>query len=426
MKSKTIIKGLSILTSMILLGCGGGSSDGTSTGTFIDAEVIGAEYETTSGITGVTDSQGHFEYKRGDKVKFKLGNLLLGEAEPNPEGLITPTELAGDDSETQVLLLQVLQALDEDNDPSNGITIPEDVVASLEAISETDIHNLDETSLLNLDTTLRYHLDEDHDGVVDVDPLTAQEHFQLSLNEWHAEHDQSTNIGQGNGNGYKYGQSDEEPTQTGPVIDVNSYAMYTLTQDIKDELAYMGNEERLAYDVYKNLYEYHLNLGSDLTTLNNVAERSEQRHIATVRALVDKYDLNSTDFTNLDRDIVGDSSTDIDSVRGEYDIQHIQDLYEALYNMGIQSAEDALKVGCMVEVTDINDLDEKITDAQEIYAKDVEDAFTALRQGSYNHYWAFDQALKDRGVTEGCCSLGTIDGVNYCHPEYPQNTHGQH
>jgi len=45
------------------------------------------------------------------------------------------------------------------------------------------------------------------------------------------------------------------------------------------------------------------------------------------------------------------------------------------------------------------------------------DVFNFLRDGSYKHYWAFDKGLKNMGIDNGCCSLGT----NYCHPEYPQN-----
>jgi hypothetical protein len=78
----------------------------------------------------------------------------------------------------------------------------------------------------------------------------------------------------------------------------------------------------------------------------------------------------------------------------------------------------------MVEVTDINDLNEKIITAEETNASDLIAVFTNLRDGSYNHYWAFDLALKNIGVAEGCCALGTIDGVNYCHTEYPQNEYG--
>jgi len=72
----------------------------------------------------------------------------------------------------------------------------------------------------------------------------------------------------------------------------------------------------------------------------------------------------------------------------------------------------------MVEVTDIDDLDKFLVDAYG--AEDLIKSFEFLRAGSYKHYWAFDKALKNSGVSDGCCSLGTIDGVNYCHNEYPQ------
>jgi hypothetical protein len=78
----------------------------------------------------------------------------------------------------------------------------------------------------------------------------------------------------------------------------------------------------------------------------------------------------------------------------------------------------------MVEVTDINDLNEYLELAQGDGATDIVNAFTSLRNASYNHYWSFDRALKNIGVTDGCCSLGTIDGVNYCQPDYPKNEHG--
>jgi len=110
--------------------------------------------------------------------------------------------------------------------------------------------------------------------------------------------------------------------------------------------------------------------------------------------------------------------------RGVYDIQAIQDLYDALYALGQNSQEDALKVGCMVEVTDIDDLDKYITQAQESNATDIEAAFNTLRNGSYNHYWAFDKALKNIGVTNGCYYEGDTlltnkEGI------YPQNESGQ-
>ncbi len=104
---------------------------------------------------------------------------------------------------------------------------------------------------------------------------------------------------------------------------------------------------------------------------------------------------------------------------GEFDIEKIQTLYDSLFNKGIQSSKDALEVGCIVEVTDVNDLDEYIELAEADEATDIVEAFNVLRTGSYHHYWAFDQALKNMGVEDGCCSLGG----DFCktEDEYPKD-----
>jgi len=191
----------------------------------------------------------------------------------------------------------------------------------------------------------------------------------------------------------------------------------TMTQELKNSLAFMGNEERLAYDLYNALHKQF----PSLNVLNNIARNSEYRHIAAVQLLVRKYIYDENDFTNVDLSPLGYKDVGIPDMQpGIYDIKAIQSLYDTLYAKGLNSERDALEVGCMVEVTDVNDLNEKIEMAQNSDAEDIETVFNFLREGSYRHYWAFDQALKGRGITGGCCSLGNINGVNYCHNEYPK------
>ena len=208
------------------------------------------------------------------------------------------------------------------------------------------------------------------------------------------------------------------------LIDVGSLPMSTLTQDLKDAIAYMGNEERLAYDIYMNLYEYHLSDGTEIKQLENIATRGEKTHVGIVRSLVQKYDLGADNLSNVSEGVADNSVAFEDMPRGQYDIPAIQTLYDALYAKGTDSVQDSLEVGCLVEVTDINDLDHYLALAEASDAVDVTAAFEVLRDGSYSHYWAFDKGLKNLGIAEGCCSLGTIDGVNYCHNEYPQNEKG--
>ena len=190
-----------------------------------------------------------------------------------------------------------------------------------------------------------------------------------------------------------------------------------LSQELLNTLSYMGNEERLAYDVYNEFYRQY---GTKQFT--NIATKSEYKHITAVQGLIQKYLLSDdSNFTNVDLPALGYMNTAIEDMEaGTYDIEIIQALYDSLVSQGSRSEIDALKVGCIIEVVDINDLDHDITLAQNSNASDVVTVFNFLRDGSYNHYWSFDKGLKNKGISDGCCSLGTIDGTNYCHPEYPQ------
>lgn len=183
---------------------------------------------------------------------------------------------------------------------------------------------------------------------------------------------------------------------------------YTLSQKLKDSITYMYNEEKLAKDVYLDIYEVQ-----KVKQLYNIATNSEVRHQEAVNDLAKKYDLNITLYPNTEvpYDISVESYNS-----GEFSVEHIQELYDTLYDKGIQSKKDALEVGCIVEVTDIDDLDIYIEQATESNATDVLAVFNFLRNGSYNHYWAFDKGLKNMNINDGCCSLGD----KYCHPEYPQ------
>lgn len=187
----------------------------------------------------------------------------------------------------------------------------------------------------------------------------------------------------------------------------------SLTQELKDSITYMYNEEKLAKDIYLNVYKMQ-----PLQQLYNIATKSETKHEDAVNDLAIKYDLNTTLYP--DTEIPYDKKSLDAYGSGEYPVVAIQELYDTLYEKGIQSQKDALEVGCLVEVTDIDDLDKYMAQATASNALDVLEVFDFLRKGSYKHYWAFDKALKNKGVAEGCCSLGK----KYCHPEYPQSEGG--
>lgn len=407
-KNTTIILSTAAI-GMLLIGCSStdGSATSDTTGYFIDAAVENVHYKTSSAREGETDAQGRFEYKEGESVAFSLGKLHLGETVPSANGLVTPKDLS-DQNDTVVLMLQTLQSLDSDGNVSNGITIDQETIDKLNTLDISySISDINESTLIELDNQYNFGLDEDDDGHLDTDTDEAVAHMNESVYEWNKEYAQENSMGMN--------------------FDLSDYLPSTnLTQELKDLLAYMGNEERLAYDIYLNLYDYHKeNSGIEIKQLYNIGTNSESEHISIVQSLVQRYDLNASDLTDVNESVVNENDMSLTNMpSGVYDIQVIQDLYDTLYPLGQNSQEDALKVGCMVEVTDINDLDEDIKVAEDANATDIAAAFNVLRDGSYNHYWAFDKALKNIGVTNGCYYEGDMlltnkEGV------YPQNENGQ-
>jgi para-nitrobenzyl esterase len=118
---------------MILLaaaiGCSGlgssvSSTPGVLTGVFIDGPVAGITYKTPT-VGGMTDATGTFKYKEGEEVTFSIGRVVLGSAAGKP--VLTPLDIvagAKDTSDQRVVNISVLlQTLDQDGNPENGITI---------------------------------------------------------------------------------------------------------------------------------------------------------------------------------------------------------------------------------------------------------------------------------------------------------------
>ena len=94
------------------------------TGRLLDSAVAGVTYNTTSNQSGTTTTEGEYNYREGDQITFSIGGLQLGPI--NATALITPLELTGASTtaDQRVLnLIRLLQTLDNDQDPSNGLFI---------------------------------------------------------------------------------------------------------------------------------------------------------------------------------------------------------------------------------------------------------------------------------------------------------------
>jgi len=141
---------MALLGALVILtvqGCSSSSSskDDTETGVFLDSPVINVGYRTET-QEGVTNSLGEYEYIEGETVTFFIGDLEFPPT--TATGTVTPLDLAGtqDTSDTTVVnIIRLLQTLDEDGDPDNGITITELATAAATQVdfdlSESDFEN---------------------------------------------------------------------------------------------------------------------------------------------------------------------------------------------------------------------------------------------------------------------------------------------
>lgn len=138
MKKITCFSALAALgASTLLSACGGGdtavaAAPATVSGVFLDAAVEGLDYVVAGGVKASTGADGGFTCKAGETLAFSMGGIALGSAPC--AAIVTPLTLAGsaDIKEDKVgNRLLALQALDEDNDPSNGIKLSAAVQAAL-------------------------------------------------------------------------------------------------------------------------------------------------------------------------------------------------------------------------------------------------------------------------------------------------------
>lgn len=123
-------------------GDGGGSPPAAQvSGVFVDAPVAGLSYTTSSDLSGVTDADGRYDYRVGDTVTFSIGNLVLGTV-PG-QGVVTPMTVASalvantstNPETVAVNLLVLLQSLDANGNPDDGISVTAEIRDAIAANS---------------------------------------------------------------------------------------------------------------------------------------------------------------------------------------------------------------------------------------------------------------------------------------------------
>ncbi|NMH66621.1 hypothetical protein [Shewanella salipaludis] len=146
--------------------------DTVLTGVFRDSPVAGIGYQTPS-HSGTTSASGEFEFLGGEQISFNIGGITLPAAPA--AALITPTELAGGEEVTETNILQLLQTLDGDGDPENGIQIPAELTLAL-ALANVQA---DVTSA-GFDAAMNTALAAANTGLTLVSEEQAKAHYQAS------------------------------------------------------------------------------------------------------------------------------------------------------------------------------------------------------------------------------------------------------
>ena len=131
----------------------------------------------------------------------------------------------------------------------------------------------------------------------------------------------------------------------------------------------MREEEKLARDVYLLMYDLW-----SADVFNSIAT-SEQRHMNTMKRMLDKYGL--PDPAAL-------------TIEGEFTDPGLQAKYDWLIDVGDNSYFDGLYVGATIEEIDMIDLQHAIDITTHV---DVVNAYQNLLDGSKNHLRAYVNAL---------------------------------
>jgi hypothetical protein len=135
-------------------------------------------------------------------------------------------------------------------------------------------------------------------------------------------------------------------------------------------LGFMREEEKLARDVYAQLYaKWKLRL------FDNIG-RSEERHYESIGVL-------------LARHAVVDPTKGLPA--GVYTDAGLNSLYAALVAKGLTSAKDALEVGIAIEKQDIADLESAVKETDKT---DIKTVYTNLMTGSLSHLESFEQVFE--------------------------------
>lgn len=159
---------LVVFAALTMTACGGGSStapasptennpitnpinsDNLQTGRFVDSAVAGLQYATES-QNGITDPDGVFNYIAGESITFSIGDISLPTI--SAENVITPLSVFSTDDITDIRVMnlaRLLQTLDTNADPTDGITLSDAAAANAAGLEVNFSSSEFENQVVNL------------------------------------------------------------------------------------------------------------------------------------------------------------------------------------------------------------------------------------------------------------------------------------
>ncbi|BBF64541.1 MULTISPECIES: DUF2202 domain-containing protein [Acidithiobacillus] len=155
---------------------------------------------------------------------------------------------------------------------------------------------------------------------------------------------------------------------------VAAYRPGELSVEERDDLLLMREEEKIARDVYLRLYDRW-----GIRPFDNISG-AEQAHMDAILALLKHYGLS-------------DPAQGLEL--GRFHRAELQDLYDRLVQQGLQSRENAIRVGLLIEELDIADLQNA---AHRAVKPEILAVYAELERGSRNHLRAFYRWKQGLGI----------------------------
>jgi hypothetical protein len=148
-------------------------------GVLIDSPVAGISYRTPT-QSGTTNAAGQFNYLAGESVTFSLGSVQFPPVPAN--ATVTALDIArtvDPNNQLAVNILVLLQSLDSDGNPANGITIPATAAAAATAAIDFDVAP---TAFALSPAVLNLVANSGSSNRTPVTVEAALAHFQATLN----------------------------------------------------------------------------------------------------------------------------------------------------------------------------------------------------------------------------------------------------